>query len=142
MTPRINSWIVSVIFVSSSRTKENHSKSFAPLFFTWLLTYPNILNFLSNCSHQKANNLKFIFCGQISLASAVKHSLTDTSLTNGFACLANKWATWKLTLVEASFFTFVGKYFVMRYFVLNFLIFQTVVFLWIGNIVMNAYLVW
>lgn len=40
---------------------------------------------------------------------------------------------WKVTLVEALFFVFV-----MRYFILSFQIFQAVAFLHIGNIVMSA----
>ena len=95
-----------------------------------------------SCSCSKTSGLQCVYLLWTHfVAAAVKHSLINSLSLKNLLCLANKWATWKVTLVAPSFSFFVclNKFYCDKIFCFKVLIVLTVAFLWVGNIVMSAW---
>lgn len=108
LLPQEDNWAVLVIFVNLARVQENHSKPHALLINIDI--EPKVLNSSSKFLSHKVTVLNnFVFSEHISSTAAIKHYLNSPSI-NVFSGLANKQATWKLTLDAPHFrFSFLGR---------------------------------
>lgn len=111
------------------------------VFFNWLLMwFPLLLAFQAIVVAKRV--VKFIFSGHVSSDVAVKQDLMNSPLVNCFLCLANKWATWKLTHFHFIFYFLWRYYAMLRYSILNFLNFWPLFFCewgilwWVFSLVM------